>query len=258
MHPILIEFGPFKLYTYGLLVALGFLAALGVGTREARRYGIEAKDFQDLAFAVLLAAILGARLLFVALEWRSFAANPLDVFALWKGGLVFYGGFLGAAAAALWVIRRRHLPPWDTADAVAPALSLGQALGRLGCFFAGCCYGAECALPWSVTFTDPRSLARLGVPLHPTQLYEAAANLALFALLYFVVAPRRREAGRVFGWYLVLYPAARFTIEIFRADPRGALGALSTSQALSIPLLLVGVAILLLRRGGRGTRTGTH
>lgn len=248
MHPILIEFGPFKLFTYGLLVALGFLAFLWVGTREARRYGIAAKDFQDLGFTVLLSAIVGARLFFVVLEWRYFLENPLQLVALWKGGLVFYGGFVGATVAAVWLARRRRLPAWDTADAVAPALALGQALGRLGCFFAGCCYGAACDLPWAVTFTDPNSLARLGVPLHPTQLYEAAADLSLFALLYFGVAPRRRAPGRVFGWYLVLYPALRFVVEMFRDDPRGALGPLSTSQAVGIPLFAAGLWILLARR----------
>ncbi|MBI5015739.1 MAG: prolipoprotein diacylglyceryl transferase [Deltaproteobacteria bacterium] len=244
MHPILFELGPFKLYTYGLLVALGFASALWIGGREARRYGIDAKEFQDLCFAILVSAVLGARLFFVLLEWRYFAANPGQILALWKGGLVFYGGFIGAALAAVWFVRRHHLPLWDTADAIAPGLVLGQALGRVGCFFAGCCYGAECHLPWAVTFTNPRSLARLGVPLHPTQLYESAAAFALFAILYGVVGRRRRFEGQVFGAYLTAYPALRFTVEIFRDDPRGSLGPLSTSQALGIPLFLFGLWIL--------------
>jgi len=248
MHPILFELGPLKLYTYGLLVALGFAAGLWVGTREARRYGVDPKKFQDLAFAILLSAVAGARLFFVVLEWEQFAPKPLEVFALWKGGLVYYGGLLGAGLAAVWYVRAKKMPAWDVADAVAPGLSLGQAIGRLGCFMAGCCYGAECDLPWSVVFTDPRGLARLGVPLHPVQLYEALANFALFGLLYWVVAPRRRAPGRVFGWYLTLYPAVRFGIEFFRDDPRGALGLLSTSQALSIPLFLAGLWLLAVRR----------
>lgn len=244
MYPILFEYGPFKLYTYGLFVALGFVAALWVGGREAHRRGLETKQFQDLGFAILLSAILGARLFFVLLEWRYFVDNPTHVLALWKGGLVFYGGFIGAGLAALWYVRRHRMPLWDTADAIAPALILGQALGRLGCFFAGCCYGAECHLPWAVTFTNPRSLARLGVPLHPTQLYESVAAFALFAVLYWAIARHRRFPGQVFGTYLVAYPALRFTVELFRADPRGALGPLSTSQALGIPLFLFGLWIL--------------
>jgi phosphatidylglycerol:prolipoprotein diacylglycerol transferase len=252
MFPILFEFGPFKIYTYGFFVALGFVAALWVGGRDADRRGIETKQFQDLCFAILVAAILGARLFFVLLEWRYFADNPRQILALWKGGLVFYGGFIGAALAAVWYVRRHRMPLWDTADAIAPALALGQALGRLGCLAAGCCYGAECHLPWAVTFTNPRGLARLGVPLHPTQLYEAVAAFALFSVLYWVLGRRQRFPGQIFGAYLVGYPALRFTVEFFRGDPRGALGALSTSQALGIPLFLFGLWILFSQ--SRGTR----
>jgi phosphatidylglycerol:prolipoprotein diacylglycerol transferase len=251
MHPILFEYGRIHLYTFGVFVALGFMAALWIGGREAKRYGIDTQVFHDLGFTILLSAILGARLFFVLIEWEHFAAHPLQVFAIWEGGLVYYGGFVGAGLAALWYVRRKDMPVWDTADAVAPALALGQALGRLGCFFAGCCYGAACDLPWAITFSDPRRAgdAPLGVPLHPTQLYESAGDFAIFALLYLFLGPKRRFRGQLFGVYLVAYPALRFIVECFRADPRGALGALSTSQVLGIPLFLFGIWILAKKKG---------
>jgi phosphatidylglycerol:prolipoprotein diacylglycerol transferase len=248
MYPILFQHGRITIYTYGLFVALGFLAALWLMGREARRRGLEPRHFQDLGFLVLIAALLGSRLFYVLVEWEYFVKHPWQVFEIWKGGLVFYGGFVCAALVMVWHVRARGVPLWVAADVVAPALALGQALGRLGCFFAGCCYGVECELPWAVTFTDERGLAQLGTPLHPTQLYSMLTNAAIFGILYFVVRPRQRFEGQLFGWYLILYPAARFAIEWFRADPRGALGPLSTSQALGIPLLLSGLWVLFGRK----------
>ena len=244
MHPILFQYGRLTLYTYGLLIAAAFLSGLWLVGREARRRGLDPKQFQDLGYLVLIGALVGARLFYVLIEWEHFVDHPLQVFEIWKGGLVFYGGFVCAALASLWYVRAHRLPLWTVGDVIAPALSLGQALGRLGCFFAGCCYGAHCELPWAVTFTDPRGLAPLNVALHPTQLYSAFSNFVIFAALYFVARPRQRFEGQIFGLYLTLYPAARFVIEFFRDDPRGALGPLSTSQALGIPLFLFGLWIL--------------
>jgi phosphatidylglycerol:prolipoprotein diacylglycerol transferase len=248
MHPILFQYGRFTLYTYGLLVALAFLAAFWLTGREAERRGLDRRHFQDLGFLLLVAAIVGSRLFHVLVEWEYYLEHPLQVVKIWEGGLVFYGGFICAALAMIWHVRARALPVWTTCDVMSPALALGQALGRLGCFFAGCCYGANCTLPWAVTFTETRGLAPVGTPLHPTQLYSALANLSIFAILYFVARPRQRFEGQIFGLYLMLYPAARFVIEFFRDDPRGALGPLSTSQALGIPLLLFGIWILIRRK----------
>ncbi|RMG86047.1 MAG: prolipoprotein diacylglyceryl transferase [Candidatus Dadabacteria bacterium] len=251
MHPILFQFGKLTVYTYGLFVALGFFAAIWVAGREAERLGLEPRKVQDLGLVVLIAALVGARLFYVLVEWEYFVEHPWQVFEIWKGGLVFYGGFVVAALASLAYVRHAGLPVWPTGDAVAPGLALGQALGRIGCFFAGCCYGAECDLPWAVTFTDPRGLAPLNLPLHPTQLYSALGNLGIFLVLYLGFRKRWGGTGRVFGLYLVLYPAFRFVVEFFRNDPRGALGPLSTSQALGIPLFLFGLWLLWARRGER-------
>ncbi|MDW7710881.1 MAG: prolipoprotein diacylglyceryl transferase [Deferrisomatales bacterium] len=251
MYPILFQHGRLTLFTYGLLLAAGFLAALWLVGREARRRGLDPRQLQDLGVLVIVGAIVGSRLLYVLLEWEHFLRHPLEILALWKGGLVFYGGFGGAVLAALWYVRRKRLPLWTTADVVAPAVALGQTFGRLGCFFAGCCYGAPCALPWAVTFTDPRGLAPLGVALHPTQLYSTGANFAIFAVLYWVARPRQRFEGQLLGLYLVLEPTARFLVELVRGDPRGTLGPLSTSQALGILLFSVGLWVL--ARGRRAS-----
>ncbi len=251
MHPVLFHCGPIVIYTYGLFVALGFAVALWLMGREAHRQGFDGRQIQDLGFLIVAAALVGSRLFYVLVEWEYFAENPLQVFAIWKGGLVFYGGLVCAAIAAAWFARAKRMPLLGTLDIAAPALALGQSLGRLGCFFAGCCYGAECHLPWAVTFTDARGLAPLGVPLHPTQLYASLSNLAIFAVLFFALRPRQRFEGQLFGSYLVLYPAARFLIEFFRDDPRGSLGPLSTSQALGVPLFFFGLWILV-RRGIAG------
>lgn len=248
MFPVVLQFGPITLYTYGLFVAAGFLASLALASRDAIRRGMDPRVFQDLGFVILVSALVGARLFYVLVEWEHFTQNPFQFFQIWKGGLVFYGGFAGAGLGALWYIHRRGLPLWPTGDVLTSVLPLGQALGRLGCFFAGCCYGAECELPWAITFSDPKSLAPLGVALHPTQLYSAVASLGIFAVLWFGVRPRQRFDGQLLGLYLVLYPVARFIVELFRDDPRGALGPLSTSQTLGIPLFLFGLWILWSRR----------
>ncbi len=252
MHPILFQYGRFTIYTYGVFVAAGFLAALWLAGREARRRGMDPRTFQDLGFLILVAALLGARLFYVLIEWPFFLEHPLKVFEIWKGGLVFYGGFTCAALASLWFVKKRGLAAWPTADVVVPSLALGQALGRLGCFFAGCCYGMECHLPWAVTFTDRTGLARLDTPLHPTQLYSALSNFLIFAVLHFLLRPRQRFPGQLLGTYLVLYPASRFAIEFLRGDPRGGIGPLSTSQLVGVPLFLFGRWMLLRRREAAG------
>ena len=251
MHPVLFEYGRFTIYTYGLFIAFAFMAGVWLAGREAERRGLDPRVVQDLGFLVLIAAIVGARLFFVLVEWRHFVENPGEILKIWKGGLVFYGGFTAATLAAVLYVRAKGMPPWQVSDVAAPSLALGQAIGRIGCFFAGCCFGAQCDLPWAVTFRDPRGLAPLGIPLHPTQLYAAAANFAIFALLYWVARPRQRAPGQLLGLYLVLYPVARFLLEFLRDDPRGSFGVLSTSQALGIPLVVVGLWILFTRRPRR-------
>jgi phosphatidylglycerol:prolipoprotein diacylglycerol transferase len=244
MYPILFEFGRVTIFSYGVFVALGFLSALWLGRREARHAGLSPRRFTDLALVTLVASIIGARALYVVVEINYFAANPAGALELWRGGMVFFGGFCVAYVAGGYFLRFTHTPLRPMMDVAAPAIALGHAVGRLGCFFTGCCYGSECDLPWAVTFTDPRGLARLWTPLHPTQLYDVLANLLILAVLMLMRRPYPHNDGRVFGTYLILYPLSRIVIEIFRGDQRGFFGPLSTSQLIAVPLVVLGIIIL--------------
>ncbi|MBW1867421.1 MAG: prolipoprotein diacylglyceryl transferase [Deltaproteobacteria bacterium] len=255
MHPVLLNLGKFSIYTYGFFVAMGFLAAIWFATREAKRCGVDHEKIMDLSFYVLIAAIVGSRLAYVATVPGEFAANPLDMFKIWKGGLVFYGGFVGAMLTAIIYLRARHLPIWKTGDIIAPALALGHFLGRIGCFFAGCCYGKTCELPWSITFHDPASLAPINIPLHPTQLYSSAGNLMIFLVLLLVRRHRKFE-GQIFWLYVLLYGVTRSVIEIFRGDYRGGgiMGVLSVSQTVGCSFAIVAVVMLVVLAGKTGTK----
>jgi phosphatidylglycerol:prolipoprotein diacylglycerol transferase len=264
MHPILlrvpfpettlgpIHLGPFTLHTYGFLLAVAFLAGLFVVSRQAKRAGLDANRVTDMAVWVLIAGLVGAKLLLVAVDWAYYGRNPRELLSIFQSGGVFYGGLLGGIAVAWWYARRYEMRGWPTADVLAPGVILGQAIGRLGCFSAGCCWGKATQVPWAVTFTDVYAARAVGtpmdIPLHPSQLYESfAAFLIFFFLLW--LAPRKRFHGQVTLAYVALYSAVRFGLEFFRGDPeRGAWfrGTLSTSQVIALVLLL-GVAIVLPR-----------
>jgi phosphatidylglycerol:prolipoprotein diacylglycerol transferase len=266
MHPRLLtlpafeilgrSWGPFTLHTYGVLLAIAFLAGLWVASRQAKRAGLDPNRITDMAVWVLIAGLLGAKLLLVALDWRYFGRNPHELFSIFQSGGVFYGGLVAGILVAWWYARHYHLPGWATADVLAPGVIVGQAIGRLGCFSAGCCWGKPTNLPWAVTFTDVYSARAVGTPmdtpLHPTQLYESfGAFLIFFFLLW--LARRKRFNGQVVLAYVALYSALRFAIEFVRGDPdRGTWfhGAVSTSQLIAI-VLLIGVALVFprLRKG---------
>ena len=253
MFPILVDFGGLTVYSYGVFVSLGFAAAYWFGHRETVRAGVDPLYFRDLALLTIVTSLLGARLLYIAVEWSTFMESPARIFEIWNGGMVFYGGLICAVIAGVIYVRATRIDPWPLLDVFAPTIALGHAIGRLGCFLAGCCYGAPCELPWAVTYVDPRGLARLGIAIHPSQLYDVTANLVLFVGLFVLLRSSSRAkgamgAGQLFGWYLILYPIARFLIEFTRGDPRGFLGPLSTSQLLSILLAGVGGWIVYTRR----------
>jgi phosphatidylglycerol:prolipoprotein diacylglycerol transferase len=245
MYPILFQFGSIKIYAYGFFIAVGFILALVFAVRRARREGIPFENVVDLFFYTVLSAFLGARILFVLINFDDYRQNPLHIFRLWEGGLVFYGGLIPAAVVAFLYMRRRRLPAWKLADLISPLITLGLFFGRIGCFLAGCCYGKETSLPWGVVFKNPESLALLNVPLHPTQLYDAANGLAIFLFLNWM-QKRKTFDGQIFWLFLFLYSITRFFIEIFRGDPRGFLfgGLLSTSQAVGIVLAIFSLFML--------------
>lgn len=224
MYPILLKIGPINLYTYGFFLALGFLVAILVAGREAKRLGLPEGNFYDVCFYILLAAIIGSRLLFVIVEPGPFLQNPLKFFAFWEGGLVFHGGLLAALATAFFLMRRYKMPWRPTFDALAVGVPLGVTFGRIGCFMAGCCFGRPTDLPWGVRFTNPESLCPVQNALHPSQLYEALLSLLVFGVVFWL-RTRKRFDGQVLATYLLLAGLVRFTVEFFRAstdlDPRG-------------------------------------
>ena len=182
MHPELFRIGSFALPSYGFMMAVAFLSGLWLLRRRAPSFGIEAETASDLGVWFLLSGLLGAKLLLVIVEWPSYVRSWSDFASLARAGGVFYGGLIGAVLATAFLLRRRRISFWTFADAAAPSVALGQAFGRVGCFLAGCCWGRECPLPWAVTFTSPVAHENvgvpLGIPLHPTQLYEVLGTLS--------------------------------------------------------------------------------
>jgi len=245
MHPILFNFGSFSLYTYGLFLALGFMAAVWFSKRNARFYDIKPDDISDLFFVVLVCGLLGARLLYVVINFEEFQSNLLDIVKIWKGGLVFFGGFIGGVAGSVVMLRIKKMAFFRTADSISPGVALGHAIGRLGCLFAGCCYGRQCDLPFAVKFTHPDSLAPLHMYLHPTQIYMAASNLVLFFVLVWI-QKHKRFHGMVFLSYVMLYCVFRFTIEFFRGDFRGGFffDFFSMSQGIGAVVFFITLAVM--------------
>lgn len=249
MHPTLVEIGPVTVYTYGLLLALAYLAGLQLAIWRARGRGLDGARVLDLGIYIIVSALIGAKLLLVIIDVDYFWRNPADLFSIARSGGVFYGGLILAVAVAFWYMRRHRMPLWATCDAFAPAIALGHVIGRFGCLMAGCCYGRPTTLPWGITFTDPfagRELGTpLGVPLHPTQLYEAGAELVILAFLLAFERKGRPFPGRTFWGYLLLYGVSRFVIEFFRGDERGmVMGWLSTSQFISVLLVPLSLGML--------------
>jgi len=242
--------GPLTLHTYGVLLALAFVAALWVVSRQARRAGLDPARITDMAVYVLIAGLIGAKILLLIVEWKYYSGNPRELLSILQSGGVFYGGLLGAVPVAWWYARRYHLEGWKTADVLAPAVVLGQAIGRLGCLAAGCCYGRPTDVAWAVTFRDITATRTVGTPidiaLHPTQVYESLACLLILAILLWM-APRKRFHGQIVIAYVVMYAVARFVIEFYRGDAsRGFLfgGRLSTSQFVAI-LMVLGAGLTL-------------
>ncbi|HID30319.1 MAG TPA: prolipoprotein diacylglyceryl transferase [Desulfobacterales bacterium] len=249
MYPVLFHIGPFTLHTYGVFVAMAFLTAIALALREARRVGEDADKILDLCFYMLIAAIVGSRILYVLVNWSSFSHDPFDIVRIWRGGLVFYGGFIGALITAFWYMRRKGLSILKTADIMAPSLAFGHFVGRIGCFFAGCCYGKTCDLPWAVIFTHPESLAPKGVPLHPVQLYSSLNGLFVFLVLVWIRRIKKFE-GQILWTYVLLYAVTRSILEHFRGDERGMFvgGLLSTSQLIGVVMAVIATTMLIILR----------
>ncbi|MGH9838212.1 MAG: prolipoprotein diacylglyceryl transferase [Blastocatellia bacterium] len=255
--------------TYGLLLAVAFIVGLQFAARMAERDGLDRRRVYDLGLWIMVAALIGAKLLLIVNEWDGFSRNPRQffTFALLRSGGVFYGGFIGAVIVTVIVARRHKLSLWRTADAIAPGIAIGHAIGRLGCFFAGCCWGKPVTVAWGVHFSErgheitgvPTIVSHLSEPaqrsywasriggldaplhLHPTQLYETAVTLVIFLALL-ALSRRRRFEGQIMLAYAAIYAAARFVIEFWRDDPRGSLLWFSTSQLIAAIVFLGAVS----------------
>ncbi|MBC7932727.1 MAG: prolipoprotein diacylglyceryl transferase [Rubrivivax sp.] len=256
MYPELFRIGSFPVNTYGVLLASAFLMALFVSARLGQRDGLQRERVFDLGLWMLLGGLVGSKLLLMLVE-PEYAGNLGQLLSLdfLRSGGVWYGGFLGALGAGLLLIRRYKLPLAKTLDAFAPGVAIGQAIGRQGCFAAGCCWGKPTTLPWGVEFTERGheiTGVPLGVHLHPTQLYESFAALLIFFFLLWLHR-RKRFAGQVIAAYAVLYGLTRFLIEFVRDDPRGDIAGLtsmthlSTSQLISLLVVIGGLVFLFVR-----------
>jgi phosphatidylglycerol---prolipoprotein diacylglyceryl transferase len=254
MFPKLISIGSFFIPTYGTLVAIGFLLALWVTLRLAKRAQLPSEQITNLAIYCALAGLVGAKLFMVLFDFQTYWNDPRSLFSFstLQAAGVYQGGFLLALVTAILYMRRQGLPGFETCDVFMPGLALGQAIGRLGCFSAGCCWGIESHLPWAVTFKSLQAHDLTGVPLdiplHPTQLYESFADALIFLALYYRIG-KTHTAGTILGWYLALYSCARFAIEFFRFHEQGLHFGLSYTQWISLATLAAGIALLIWRRG---------
>ena len=234
MNPVAFHIFSWPVYWYGIMMATAFLAGIANWNFFARRQGREHGFGSELAFWMMVCGIVGARVAYVAANFRDFAADPLEIIRIYRGGLVFYGGLIGAAAGVVGVARARREPLLPMADLAVSALPLGHTIGRIGCFLNGCCYGSptDCACG---VFVE-------GALRHPTQLYEAAFNGAVY-LLVFILFLRRPKPGTVLACYLLAYPPGRFAIEFLRGDPRIHWLGLTAAQLTSLALFGIGLAL---------------
>ncbi|MFN2386542.1 MAG: prolipoprotein diacylglyceryl transferase [Thermoanaerobaculia bacterium] len=250
MHPKLIEIGSFYLPTYGVMLAIAYLAGIWLLRRKAKAEGLPEGKILDFSLYILASAIVGAKLMLILVEWRHYSENPGDLVGVLRSGGVFYGGLIAATAVGIAYMRKHRLPAWRIADMGAPSIALGEAIGRWGCFAAGCCYGGPSNGPFGVTFTDPFANEAVGTPLdvrlHPTQIYLSINALVIFFLLQWAYR-RKTFDGEVFWLYVLLYSISRGILEIWRGDlVRGFVvpGVLSTSQFIGLLSALLAAAML--------------
>src|SRR5919107_5065930 len=262
MHPILFEIRGFPVYTYGVLLAAAYLLGLQFALMRAKARGLDPNRVMDLGIWIIVSALIGAKLLLLVVEWDIYRQDPAELITLARSGGVFYGGLILAVLVAFWYMWRHRLPLWSVSDVFAPGIALGHVIGRMGCFFAGCCFGRPTTVPWAITFHSPYAQQNVGtplnVPLHPTQLYEAGAELLILGILLVSERKGRPFPGRTFWGYMCLYGISRFIIEMYRGDTRGTIAMFSTSQFLSmivVPLAIIMLVVLGRRTAGPAPRS---
>jgi len=232
LRPVLFEVGNISIYAWGTMLALAVLSGTFLAAREAKKHNIQGEKIMDLVLTVVIGGLIGARLFYVFVyEPRTYLADPLEIFRLWQGGLVFYGGLMGGVLAGIWYVRRAGLPFWRTADLLAPYLALGYGIVRIGCFANGCCYGKPTGGFWGVVFPHLDDIAR-----HPTQIYSSVSGFLLFGLLYYLLRHKRFD-GQVFLAYVILYGITRTLIESLRENLT-VWGPVTVSQLVSVLMVI--------------------
>ena len=246
MHPIAFYLGSLPIHSYGVMIALAFLAGLWTATRRGATVNLAREDIGDITLWLMVGAIAGARVVYVTTYWDEFAGGPIsEIFMVQHGGLVYYGGLIGATLAGITAIRWKKMPLWKTADVLAPSIALGSVFGRIGCLLNGCCYGRVCSVPWGIRFPAAANTGvPVGVPVHPTQIYDALLNLLLYGFLAWLFR-RRKFDGQVFATYLLCYAVTRSVVETFRGDYNGSHlhFGLTPAQLVSVPIFFTGLAL---------------
>lgn len=235
----LFSIGPVTVHGYGFMIAVGVLLCILLGTYRAKQTGLKEDVVLDIAIFGLISGFLGAKLLYVIVEFEDFLANPMSV--LGSEGFVVYGGIITGVLSAVLYCKRKKISFMECFDLLSPSIALAQGVGRIGCFLAGCCYGRETESFLGVVFPEG-CMAPAGVKLLPTQLFSSAGDFVI-AILLLLAYKRRKHIGDVGALYMLLYGVGRFGIEILRSDNRGTVGVLSTSQAISI-VIVAGAVVL--------------
>lgn len=248
MHPVLIDLGALKIYSYGFMLALSFLLGILLAARRARGRGVEPEAVYDLSMVIVVCAVIGSRGLYI-LTHRDRFEGIIDIFALWQGGATYYGGLILAVAGSIVFLRRKKIPFFRMADIIAPSIALGVFLTRIGCFLSGCCFGSPTSCPTGVVFPpgSPAGHVHYGVSVHPTQLYSSLYGLVILAALLLIDRKHARRDGVVFAWLCVMYGIARFAVDFFRHYEESALvwGRLVDNQVISVVLVVFGAAFIL-------------
>jgi len=242
LYPILLNIGSFELRSYGVIFLLSFLAGVWLAKKEAVRKGLAPALVSDFSFYALFGGIVGARLYFITFsDPLHYLRNPWEIFAVWHGGIGVIGSLAGGFLVAVWYCRRKHIPLLRFADILAPGVALAQTLGQFACLANGDSYGRPTDLPWAITYTDPRSLAPLNVPLHPIEIYEMAAYFLVF-LAVWTTRRRFKADGGAFFVYLAAYGVARFAMEFFRGNPAVIGAGIPAAQVVGAALVVASIA----------------
>ena len=240
MYPILFKIGPLSIYSYGLFVAAAFLISSFLVLRESEKAHLSKESVLDCLIAILVAGVVGGRLLFVAVNWEYYAGDPLKVFMITEGGMAIHGAIIAAVLAGAVMTRIKGIPFWKGADLIAPYIALGQAIGRIGCLFNGCCYGRVIESGFGIIFPGD------AVMKVPTQIYSSLGLLFIYMALR-VIGHKKETNGRLFALYLIFYSAFRFFIDFLRGDNPPVLVGLTLAQFISVGILICGIFIYFLR-----------